>query len=394
LDIKNRIVGYDVVPLDDVLFNPKNWRVHPGAQQEALKGVLENVGYVQNVIINKTTGHLVDGHLRCQLAAREGQTTIPVTYVEITQEEEDLILASLDPIAAMASTDKQKLEELLKSVDSESESINKLLEDVADANRIELHDFGETPEPQFDKAEELRVKWGVETGQLWQLGEHRLICGDCTDKAVVDRVMGGERADLCLTDPPYGLGNKKKSGKNDYDQHEDSRENLIILAGKWLPIAREISIVVVFFPGITNAWIYPEANWMMCWFYAGGQLRSSWGFNCWQPILCYGKDPSLASGNGGRPDAVEMNTPANAGDIDHPCPKPIALWRWLIKRLSFNDNDIFYEPFCGSGTTIIAGEQLSRKCRAIEISPAYCAVTIQRWVDMTGGTPVLIDTRN
>jgi hypothetical protein len=262
-----------------------------------------------------------------------------------------------------------------------------------DARGLELpvDEPPDEPGAQVDKAEELRAKWGVEPGQLWQLGEHRLICGDCTDAAVVARLMGGEKAAICLTDPPYGLGEGKASGKNNYDQYEDTRENLIELAAGWLPIAREISKVVVFSPGVTNAWIYPEADWIMCWFYGGGQLRSSWGFNCWQPFLCYGKDPSLAAGRGGRPDAVDMNTPANAKDIDHPCPKPVKLWEWFIERLSFGDGDVFYEPFCGSGTTIIACENLKRKCRAIELDPKYVAVALERWATMTHREPKLVE---
>jgi len=246
-------------------------------------------------------------------------------------------------------------------------------------------------EPQVDRADDLRKEWKVETGQMWVLGDHRLLCGDSTKRDDVDRVMAGENAAVCLTDPPYGLGDNKASGKNAYDEYSDTRANLENLARKWLPIAREVAPVVCFSPGVTNAWVYPEASWVMCWFYGGGQLRSSWGFNCWQPFLCYGKDPSLASGNGCRPDAVDMNTPANAGDIDHPCPKPTKLWVWLIERLSFERDDTLYEPFSGSGTTIIACEQLGRKCRAIELSPGYVAVALQRFKDATGKTPTLVD---
>ena len=248
-----------------------------------------------------------------------------------------------------------------------------------------LGDDNETtpaPDAQMDKAEELQGKWQVARGDLWQIGDHRLLCGDSTNADDVARVMAGEKADICLTDPPYGLVGKKASGKNNYDEYEDSRENLDKLAAFWLPIARDLCKVVVFSPGVTNAWIYPEADWIMCWFYGGGQLRSSWGFNCWQPFLCYGKDPSLASGNGGRPDAVNMNTPANAEDLDHPCPKPLPLWNWFIERLSFKRDEIFFDPFGGSGTTLVACEQTKRKCRAIEISPKYCAVILQRMSDM------------
>src|SRR5512133_3627929 len=120
---KNRIVGHGDEPLDAILFNPANWRIHPKAQQDALEGVLSTVGWVQDVIVNKTTGHLVDGHLRCQVASRNGEKTIPVVYVELSEEEESLILATIDPIAAMAATDKQKLDELMQSIQSDDARI-------------------------------------------------------------------------------------------------------------------------------------------------------------------------------------------------------------------------------------------------------------------------------
>ena len=105
----------------------------------------------------------------------------------------------------------------------------------------------------------------------------------------------------------------------------------------------------------------------------------------------WGKDPFLAAGDGCRADAVDMNISANAKSIDHPCPKPVQVWTWLIERVG-HKRDLFYDPFSGSGTTIIACERLNRKCRAVEISPAYVAVSIERWHQMTGGEPVMLDT--
>jgi tRNA G18 (ribose-2'-O)-methylase SpoU len=93
--------------------------------------VLEEVGWVQQVIINQRTGNLVDGHLRCQLAAREGNKTIPVLYVDIDEAEEELVLATLDPIAAMAATDKQKLDELFQDINSDNENVQKLISEIA-----------------------------------------------------------------------------------------------------------------------------------------------------------------------------------------------------------------------------------------------------------------------
>lgn len=129
--IKNRIVGSGEEQLDQIMFNPRNWRIHPLSQQDALKGVLEEVGWVQQVIVNKRTGNLIDGHLRCQLAAREGAVTIPVVYVDVSEDEEALVLATLDPIGAMAATDKQKLEEILSSIESENEQVNRLIDDIS-----------------------------------------------------------------------------------------------------------------------------------------------------------------------------------------------------------------------------------------------------------------------
>ena len=131
-----RIVGHGDEPLDAILFNPANWRIHPKAQQDALEGVLSQVGWVQDVIINRTTGHLVDGHLRCQVASRNGEETIPVVYVELSEAEEALVLASIDPIAAMAATDKEKLDALTAAIQSEDERVNALIADIREREKI------------------------------------------------------------------------------------------------------------------------------------------------------------------------------------------------------------------------------------------------------------------
>ncbi len=137
---KNRIIGSGEESLDNILFNPRNWRIHPLNQQDALKGVLEEVGWVQQVIINKRTGNLIDGHLRCQLAAREGNKTIPVLYVDIDEAEEELVLATLDPIAAMAATDKAKLDELFRDINSDNENVQKLIADIAKEQMLDIPD--------------------------------------------------------------------------------------------------------------------------------------------------------------------------------------------------------------------------------------------------------------
>lgn len=129
---RNRIVGEGEEPAGQLLANPRNWRIHPSEQQRALEGVLSEVGWVQRVIVNRTTGCVVDGHLRVALAlSRSENEPVPVVYVELTEAEEAEVLATLDPLAAMAATDQQKLEELLADVSSGSDAVNELLANMA-----------------------------------------------------------------------------------------------------------------------------------------------------------------------------------------------------------------------------------------------------------------------
>lgn len=119
----SRITGHADIAPDQLLANPRNWRTHPRAQQEALKGALDQVGWVQQVLVNQRTGHLVDGHLRVQLALRHGAPTVPVTYVDLSEEEEGLVLASLDPISAMAGRDDEQLRQLLAEITFDTQEL-------------------------------------------------------------------------------------------------------------------------------------------------------------------------------------------------------------------------------------------------------------------------------
>lgn len=128
---QNRITRYSDEAPDQLLANPRNWRTHPDSQAAALRGVLADVGWVQNVIANERTGHLIDGHLRVMEAMKSGQAAIPVTWVNVSEEEEALILATLDPLAAMAGTDAAQLDALLRDVSTDSPAIQAMLDELA-----------------------------------------------------------------------------------------------------------------------------------------------------------------------------------------------------------------------------------------------------------------------
>jgi DNA modification methylase len=134
-------------------------------------------------------------------------------------------------------------------------------------------------------------------------------------------------------------------------------------------------------PGNKNHWKYPKPEWEMAWFCPAGTGRGPWGFCCWQPMLCYGKDPKLAKGKGSHPDAIVHQ---EGSGIDwHPCAKPVNFWQWLIERCS-EEKDLLYEPFSGAGTTIIVCEKTGRTCFAMELSPQYVDCAVRRWQDFTG----------
>ena len=143
----NRIVGYGEVRTDQILANPQNWRIHPKTQTDALAGVLGEIGVVQNIVINQRTSDqwpasdrhvstLIDGHARTLLALREGQPTLPATYVDLTPGEEAEILAILDPIAALAGADREKLASLLADVRSGEMAVMAMLEGLAIEHKL------------------------------------------------------------------------------------------------------------------------------------------------------------------------------------------------------------------------------------------------------------------
>ena len=134
---RNRIVGSGGMRAGDFLANPHNWRIHPKNQQDGLAGVLDTVGWVQEVIVNQRTGFLVDGHLRVTLALRKGEdTAVPVKYVDLSEEEEALILAALDPIAAMAATDRAKLDEVMRMANSDDERVQAMMAEIAEREGV------------------------------------------------------------------------------------------------------------------------------------------------------------------------------------------------------------------------------------------------------------------
>lgn len=127
----SKIVGLTDTDVSQLIANPKNWRVHPLEQQEALAATVQEIGYIAPITINEVTGNMVDGHLRAILAMRGGVERLPALTVHLTPEEEDIALATLDPISAFAASDRSKQQELMESIQSDSEEINRLMQHIS-----------------------------------------------------------------------------------------------------------------------------------------------------------------------------------------------------------------------------------------------------------------------
>jgi hypothetical protein len=203
MDIRDRIVELRRVPASELAPNPRNWRRHPPAQWEALRAVVDEIGFADALLARESPHGLVliDGHLRRDFA-QDG--TVPVLIVDLSEEEADVLMASLDPLAAMALTDEEALEELLASAAIPEEMLVHLQASLS---------CGTTGRTDPDQIPERPPVPTTRPGELWALGRHRLLCGDATKAEDLTRLMGTRPADLLWTDPPYGVDYVGKTGR-------------------------------------------------------------------------------------------------------------------------------------------------------------------------------------
>jgi DNA modification methylase len=303
---------------------------------------------------------LIDGHLRKELAA---DSKVPVLVLDVTEAEADLILATHDPLTSMAETDQALLDELVQGLDIENDETQKMLDELASDPVIDVVE---------DEVPEVPDEPTTKVGDLFDLGDHRLLCGDATSAEDVSRLMDGAKADLLLTDPPYGIGyaGSMKLGEERFGWKQ--------YAGGWDEERPSDTTILECVAYCEHAIIW-GANFFPC-------LPISAGWLVWNKIQ---RNFSMGEGefawtsflNSVRIFDLARGSCLSDGK-QHPTQKAIALFAWCIDLCK--ESTTILDPFLGSGTTLIAAEQLGRKCYGMEISPAYCDVIIQRWENLTG----------
>jgi DNA modification methylase len=416
--IRNRIKTLRRVRARDLLPNPKNWRRHPKAQADALRDLLSEIGYSDALLARELDDGklmLIDGHLRAESTP---DFEVPVLVLDLDEAEADKLLLTLDPLASLAETDADRIGALLQTVRTDSRAIEELLRRTAGERIWNAIHPQEEPVALIDQAGELQKKWRTAAGQLWRIGEHRLLCGDSTSGDDVARLMGDERAVLFTTDPPYAVGysggshpqswgnrgasnrDKDWSGKYVEARSADVRnteEAGVELYRGFIKVALELAIVR------NSAWYLWHAS------KRHSMVERVWGeFGAFvhqqiiwvksRPVLTYSTylwqhEPCLFGWiKGERPRtrrsqvgsaAEEFPTtvwevPSSEVETDaHPTSKPCRLFSLPIE-MHTEPGDICYEPFSGSGSQLVAGQQTGRRCYAIEKSPPFVAVALER----------------
>jgi DNA modification methylase len=418
LRIRDRIRELRRVRANDLLPNPKNWRRHPKAQADALRGLLAEVGYADALLVRELPdGRLmvIDGHLRAETTP---DAQVPVLVLDVTQAEADKLLLTLDPLAALAEADVDRISSLLQTVRTDSPAVEELLRRT-DGEHVwrALHPDIEPP-PRFDKAGELQKKWDTRTGQLWRIGDHRLLCGDSTTADDVVRLMGDERAVLFETDPPYAVaysggshpqswGNRGAANRNkDWSDHyleansadiKNSEDAGIELYRGFIEVALNHAIRrnAAFY-----CWHASKRHSMLerVWAEFGILLHQQLIWKKSRAVLTYSvylwqHEPCLFGWiRGERPKNLRAAAADFAGEFPttvwevpssevesnaHPTSKPCKLFT-LPMEMHTEPGDLCYEPFCGSGSQLVAAEQIGRRCYAVEKSPAFVAVALER----------------
>ncbi len=364
----------ELVKIETLVFDPANARKHGEKNLAAIKSSLQRFGQQKPIVVD-ANGVVRAGNGTLAAAKALGWKEIAIVRSPLSGSEATAYAIADNRTSELAEWDDDVLSQTLAALQIEDEEL--ALASGFDAKEIDALlapdevKEDEVPEPPVDPI--------TKSGDLWILGDHRLLCGDSTKSEDVERLMNGEKADLMLTDPPYGI-NHGKSGsfkashgwsKNRekvlWDQERPTRETIISALNR------------------AHSSIIWGGN------YFADYLPPSMGFFIWDKGQ---RDFSLADCEmawRSEQKAARIFSFSRAKALqdgkEHPTQKPVALFVWCIEQIE--GAKTIFDPFLGSGTTLIAAEQLGRKCYGMEISPQYCDVIVKRWENLTGKKAVL-----
>lgn len=407
-------MNIETVPLESLHLDPSNVRTHGARNMDAICASLKRFGQAEPLVVQQETGRVIGGNGRLQAMNELGWTECEVVKLDLDDLQAAALGIALNRTGDLAEWDDTGLFKLLEQLKAE-DALDGVGydEDDIDALVAELRAQEEVDRDLDDQgAEEPPINAVAQLGDLWLLGDHRLLCGDSTNLKDVHRVMDGAKAALVATDPPYCVD---YTGERPNDAGKD-----------WSDSYDEVSITDpdaffrAVFVNVLDVLDYKAA--IYCWHAhkRSGDLQRIWrdlGILDHQQIIwvkpasVFGRvywhfrhEPCVMGWRkGDQPEhdgthdhdsvwEVDFDGKARSTNAGHPTAKPIELFLRPIKKHTA-PGDIVFEPFSGSGSQIIAAEQSGRHCRALEISPPFVDVAIKRWEKATGQQATLEDGR-
>ena len=380
----------DLLPAD---YNPRK-DLKPGdAEYEKLKRSIEQFGYVEPVIWNKTTGRVVGGHQRLKVLMDMGMTKVDCVVVEMDEDKEKALNIALNKISG--DWDKDKLALLIADLQGADFDVSLTGFEPAEIDDL----FKDTlkdgvKDDDFDVGAELEKPTMTKHGDIWTLGRHRLICGDSTKAETYDLLMGSTKANLVITDPPYNVNYEGSAGKIKNDNMaDDTFYNFLLDAYTQMhsAMADDASIYVFHADteGLNFRKAFADAGFYLsgCCIWKKQSLVLGRSPYQWQhePCLCGWKKNGKHQWYTGRKETTiwEFDKPKKNGD--HPTMKPIPLLAYPIMNSSMS-NSVVLDPFGGSGSTLIACEQTDRICYTVELDEKFCDVIVKRYIEQVGGS--------
>ena len=376
-----KIVNKKISDLIPAEYNPRTLSTD---QREQISASLKRFGFVDPVIVNTHADReniIVGGHMRTRVAREElGLSEVPCVEVELTLDQERELNIRLNKNSGEwdfeALGNYFEIDELTEW-GFELGELDLCLEDE-DEPEVEEDDFDEEP-PEEPK---------TELGRIYQLGNHRLMCGDSTSEEDVKRLMGDERADMVFTDPPYGVSYTN----NMNDNHDVIMNDDVLLDFRHIlqGFSKENTHWYIWTSDpVYDKWreMYQEQfKSTVIWYKGGGGIGDLSGDYARNYELCLFCQNGRRELNGSRDGGVwEIGKDAGS-DYIHPTQKPTKLSAYAMGKSS-SKNDIVLDLFGGSGSTLIASDQAQRQCRMMELDPKYCDVIVKRYCKLKGIDP-------
>ena len=378
----------DLLPAD---YNPRK-DLKPGdPEYEKLKRSIEQFGYVEPVIWNEKTGRVVGGHQRLKVLIDSGITEVDVVVVDMNTEKEKALNIALNKISGEWDTDKLALVIAdLQGADFDVSLTGFDPEELDDLFRDDVKDG--VKEDDFDVEAELQKPVFSKAGDLWMLGEHRLLCGDSTKPETYELLMNGKKAQLVVTDPPYNVDYKGTAGKIKNDKMaEDQFEQFLLAAYSQMyeSMTDDASIYVFHSDshGLAFRKAFEEAGFYLsgCCIWKKQSLVLGRSPYQWQhePVLFGWKKKGKHQWYTGRKESTIWEFDKPKKNADHPTMKPVALVAYPIMNSTMT-GCLVLDPFGGSGSTLIACEQTGRICYTVELDEKFCDVIVKRYIDQVG----------